>query len=585
MADVFISYARSSEAQADAVTDALRAEGFSVWRDDELPAHRAYGEVIEERLAAARAVVVLWSSDALRSQWVRAEADAARNAGTLVQASLDRAVPPLPFNQIQCADLDGWSGDMTAPGWLKLRDSVAALAGQGPIATRRRTGEKISVCVLPFQNMSGDPEQEYFSDGISEDITTDLSKVSALEVIARNTAFTYKGKAVDVCDVARKLGVSHVLEGSVRKAGTRVRITAQLIDGSTGGHLWAERFDRDLTDIFAIQDEISKAIVDSLKVKLLPSEKKAIENHGTSDVEAYNLYLMARQEWIGGSHGDPRREERVIRICKRALEIDHEYARAWALLAIAQSGLRFGFGRSGDDGTGAAKKALAIDPTLPEAHCALLRRLIEDQRYEEAEAQLTEALRFNPNSWELNKEAARVHCRQKHLEESAYHLAKCAELDECDYYDRGMLMTYLHALGRTDELQRVARESLDLAKGLLRKDPGSSSGFNLGVRALAVLGDVGQAREWIDRAILLDSDNLNLRYNLGAICAAHLNDPDAALELIGTALQRAGGTLIRWARVDPDIDSLRDDPRFETMIAEAERRAGTTSPKLSPAIS
>jgi adenylate cyclase len=585
MADVFISYARLSEAQADAVANALRAEGFSVWRDDELPAHRTYGEVIEERLAAARAVVVLWSAEAVKSHWVRAEADTARAAGTLVQASVDRSVPPMPFNQIQCADLDGWSGDIALPGWRKLRDSVAALAGQSRIESRRRTDRKISICVLPFQNMSGDPEQEYFSDGISEDITTDLSKISALEVIARNTAFTYKGKAVDVCDVGRKLDVSHVLEGSVRKAGTRVRITAQLIDGSTGGHLWAERFDRDLTDIFAIQDEISKAIVDALKVRLLPAEKKAIENRGTSDVEAYNLYLMARQEWIGGSHGDPRREERVIRICGRALEVDHEYARAWALLAIAQSGLHYGFGRSGDDGADAAQKALAIDPTLPDAHCALLRRLIEDRRYEEAEAQLTEALGFNPDSWELNKEAARLHCRQKHLEQSAYHLAKCAALDECDYYDRGMLMTYLHALGRSDELKRVAAESFNLAKGLLQKDPGSSSGFNLGVRALAVLGDVRQAREWIDRAILLDSDNLNLRYNLGAICAAHLNDPDAALRLIGTALQKAGGTLIRWARVDPDVDSLRDDPRFEMMIAEAERRTGTPSAELSSAAS
>ena len=127
--------------------------------------------------------------------------------------------------------------------------------------------------MLPFVNMSGDAEQEYFSDGISEDITTDLSKVSALEVIARNTAFTFKGQSVDVCDVARKLGVSHVLEGSVSKAGNRVRITAQLIDGASGGHIWADRFDRDLTDIFAIQDEISAGHRRALKIKLLPREK------------------------------------------------------------------------------------------------------------------------------------------------------------------------------------------------------------------------------------------------------------------------------------------------------------------------
>src|SRR4051812_38562771 len=263
MSHVFISYARSSEPQAQRVAEALRTEGYEVWRDDELPAHRAYADVIEERLKSAQAVVVLWSAEAAKSQWVRAEADVARNAGTLVQASLDGTVPPMPFNQIQCADLNGWDG-ADGRGWSKLKDSVAAL-GSTPQAEKQRRPRsgKPSICVLPFANMSGDSEQEYFSDGISEDITTDLSKVSALAVTARNTAFTFKGQAGDVTEIARKLGVGHVLEGSVRKAGGRVRINAQLIDGASGDQVWAERYDRDLTDIFAIQDEISKAIVDA----------------------------------------------------------------------------------------------------------------------------------------------------------------------------------------------------------------------------------------------------------------------------------------------------------------------------------
>ena len=138
----------------------------------------------------------------------------------------------------------------------------------------------MSICVLPFANMSGDPEQEYFSDGISEDITTDLSKISALDVVARNTAFGFKGQNADVKEVARLLKVSHVLEGSVRKAGNRIRINAQLIDGSTGKHLWADRFDRDLTDVFEIQDQISKAIVDALQLRLLPQEKKRSKTAG-----------------------------------------------------------------------------------------------------------------------------------------------------------------------------------------------------------------------------------------------------------------------------------------------------------------
>ena len=242
--DVFISYARPSEEEAHRIAELLREQGFSVWRDDELPAHRAYSDVIEERLKSAKAVVVLWSGESAKSHWVRAEADAAREAGTLVQATLDGALPPMPFNQIQCADLNGWGGDTSSPGWKKLEGSLSALArktvgdGDSVVSTDRKAQTvRASICVLPFVNMSGDSEQEYFSDGISEDITTDLSKISALEVVARNTAFSFKGQSPDVKEVAKQLSVSHVLEGSVRKAGSRVRINAQLIDGSTGKHL------------------------------------------------------------------------------------------------------------------------------------------------------------------------------------------------------------------------------------------------------------------------------------------------------------------------------------------------------------
>ena len=168
MPQVFVSYARSTEAQAQQVADALRALGHEVWRDDELPAHRAYSEVIEERLQAAGAVVVIWSAEAVKSQWVRAEADAAREKGTLVQVSVDGTVPPMPFNQIQCADLQGWAGDDSAPGWRKVKGSITALLGasSGP-GPRNPKRDKVSICVLPFANMSGDAEQEYFSDGIS----------------------------------------------------------------------------------------------------------------------------------------------------------------------------------------------------------------------------------------------------------------------------------------------------------------------------------------------------------------------------------------------------------------------------------
>ncbi|HEY2483145.1 MAG TPA: TIR domain-containing protein, partial [Caulobacteraceae bacterium] len=365
MSDIFISYARSTAVQAQAIAEALRALGYGVWRDDELPAHRAYSEVIAERLEAAKAVVVVWSAEAVKSEWVQSEADRARAEHKLVQLSVDGAPLPMPFDRIQCADLAGWAGDPAAPGWRKVLESVAALLGDAAPEPARRPAPartKVSICVLPFANISDDPQQEYFSDGISEDIITDLSKVSALSVTARNNAFTFKGKAIEVQEVARRLNVSHVLEGSVRKAGGRVRITAQLIDGAAGDHLWAERWDRDLTDIFALQDEISQAIVAALKLKLLPEEKKALGQRGTENVEAYNLYLMARDYLDTGNQGDPRRTDAMIRLTRRAIELDPTYARAWALLAYAQV-TAFQEGKGSDDGMAAAERALKLDAT------------------------------------------------------------------------------------------------------------------------------------------------------------------------------------------------------------------------------
>ncbi len=577
MADVFISYARPDEGQAERVAEALRAMGYNVWRDDQLPAHRAYADVIQERLGSADAVVVLWSAEAAKSQWVRAEADTARAAGKLVQANLDGTLPPMPFNQIQCADLKDWDGDNGAAGWRKLTSSVASLAGRGEDKDQRREALRdLSICVLPFANMSGESEQEYFSDGISEDITTDLSKVSALEVIARNTAFTFKGQSVDVCDVARRLGVTHVLEGSVRKAGSRVRITAQLIDGRSGGHVWAERYDRDLTDIFAIQDEISKAIVAALKVKLMPEEKKAIEQRGTTNVEAYNLYLLARQYWVTGNHGDMRREERVMRICKRAVEIDPYYAQAWALLAIAQSNLRYGFGYEIDDGYAAAHTALAIDPSIAEAHCVLARRLEEKGRIDDALAELHKGLSINPESWELNKALGNFFTFRGQVAESIPHFEKAAAVIETDYHAWGMLMSCHFALGDEQRGRHAAKNTLQQVEQVLSQDPSNGAAVSFGVSALAVLGERERAREWMERALLVDPDNLNMRYNFACALARDLDDGEAALRMLESCIPKLKGSLGN-IEFDPDLDSIRDNPRFQKILADAKKRRGLKS--------
>ncbi|HEY1447455.1 MAG TPA: TIR domain-containing protein [Caulobacteraceae bacterium] len=574
MSDVFISYARSTASQAQQVAEALRALGYGVWRDDELPAHQDYSKVIEERLRAAKAVVVVWSAEAVKSRWVCAEADVAHEAGTLVQLSLDGAIPPLPFNRIQCADMRGWSGDLDAPGWRKVAASVADLLGAAPEGrTPQSHARKLSICVLPFANMSGDPEQEYFSDGISEDVITDLSKVSALEVVSRNTAFSFKGKAVEVGEVARKLNVSHVLEGSVRKAGGRVRITAQLIDGSRDSHIWADRYDRDLTDIFALQDEISEAIVAALKLKLLPEEKKAIERRGTDDAEAYDLYLMARQHWVSGNEGDPRRVEAMIRLTRRAVEIDPNYARAWALMGRAQTSLRFNHSRRDIDSWETVEKTLAVDPELAEAHALKAIHLRYEGRLDEAAAEAEIALRLDPESYDANRAAAHVNFNLGRIAGSVPYWEKAAALMEADFTCAAMLMTSYTALGDAEGIRRSARMTVERAETALAQDRSNGSALGYGVGALAALGEAERARDWARRALLIDPDNMNMRYNLGCALSAQLGDIDGAIDLLGPYFARATeADEVSYAKIDPDLDAIRNDPRFQAMIAEAEAR-------------
>jgi adenylate cyclase len=468
-------------------------------------------------------------------------------------------------------------GNPELPEKLRRPKSTES-ALQSPTLTRpaqktEPARERFAICVLPFANMSGDAEQEYFSDGISEDIITDLSKVSALHVVSRNTAFTFKGRSVDVRQLAAQLNVSHVLEGSVRKAGGRVRITAQLIDGSKDSHVWAERYDRDLNDIFVLQDEISHAIVDALRIKLLPEEKKAIERHGTENVEAYNLYLMARQSYATGFEGDSQVNEAIIRLCRRAVEIDPDYAEAWALTAMAEMLLRSTLGRGGDGGLAAAQRALELNANLAEAHAVKARIFSEEKREDEACGEIETALRLDPESHQVNKCAALLRFRQQRLEEAIRYFEKAVALEEGDFGSSGMLITCYTALGNREGARRAAEITLARAEKVLARDRNNGSAVGHGSDALAVLGQGERAKEWMRRALLINPENLSMRYNFVCALANHLNDKEGALEMLGPAFEKMGTGLINHARVDPDLNCIREDPRFKAMAADAEARA------------
>ena len=426
------------------------------------------------------------------------------------------------------------------------------------------TDTKPSIAVLPFTNMSGDPEQEYFSDGISEDIITDLSKISGLFVVGRHTSFAYKAKSDHLERIATELGVRFLLEGSVRKVGNRIRITGQLIDGTTGGHLWAERYDRDLTDIFAIQDEITKAIVDQLKVRILPEEKEVLGQPPTANVEAYTLYLRGREYF----HSPTKTFLGLARqMFVRAAELDPAFARAYAGIANCDARLVgwYGVRVPLEDILAMANKALALDPRLAEAHAARGEALRVAGRSDEAIAAFERALELDPNCYEANLAYARHARGIGQLDRSAGLFIRALEINPDDYQAPLLIQSILSALGRADEAEKYARLGLARAEEALRLHPEGSRPAQLGAGVLAWLGEREDAIRWIERALWIDPSDAQAQYN--AACAwALLGEVERALDVLeGWAKQ--GGVLARnWLERDPDLDPLRSHPRYAELL-------------------
>ncbi len=434
-------------------------------------------------------------------------------------------------------------------------------------ATRAAQLSRLSIAVLPFTNMSGDPEQEYFSDGITEDIITDLSKVSTLNVVSRNTVFTFKGKAVNIAQIGRQLNVGHVLEGSVRKAGGRVRITAQLIDALNDSHVWAERYDRDLNDIFALQDEIAEAIVAALKVKLLPAEKKAIETRSTQDPEAYQIYLQGRYHL---SHHGVKNLEIAIRLGQRALEIDPQYARAWALIAVCQSALRVR-GEEGDSGLAAAEKALALDPTLAEAHAARGRVLADLGRFDEAVAAHEESLRLEPDSPEARFNYGRTCFLLGRNQAAIEHFERSARASETSFGSLSFMAQVYQTLGRDEDARNAARRGLERIEREIVAHPDNALAMSFGVGLLVLLGENERAKEWISRTLIVEPDDVVIRFNL-ACSLAQMNEPEQALDLLESSVSRMAA-IVDWIKNDTDLAALRGHPRYRALVARREARS------------
>jgi len=445
-------------------------------------------------------------------------------------------------------------------------ESPAAPGTKDEEPTQHQQLEKPSVAVLPFNNMSGDPEQEYFSDGITEDIITDLSNVSGLFVVARNTAFTYKGKPVKVQQVAQELGVRFILEGSVRKAGSRVRVTGQLIHGKDGGHVWAARFDRDLTDIFAIQDEITHAIVEQLKVKLLPQEKRSIKQTPTDNVEAYTFYLRGRQ-FI------ERRSKAYYQLARqmfaKAVELDPLYARAYAGIADCDSFLFLHYHVEDvviEDILATSAKALALDSGLAEAHASRGLALSLEKRYDEATAEFEQAIALDPNSFEGHYFYGRACFTQGKLERAAALFERVAEVKPDDYQSLILLIQIYRSLGRDADKKNAARRGVERAERDLTLHPDNPRSAYLGAAALVVLGENDRAREWLSRALAIDPHDIWTQYNAACIYT-NLGDIERAFDVLERVLPHAGHELkAGWIKHDSDLDPLRNHPRYQKIL-------------------
>ena len=424
--------------------------------------------------------------------------------------------------------------------------------------------EKPSIAVLPFDNMSNDPEQDYFSDGITEDIITDLSQISGLFVLARNTVFTHKGNPVNVRRAAKQLGVSHVVEGSVRKAGSRVRINAQLIDGATGGHVWASRYDGTLDDIFELQDEITYKIVSALKVNLLPEEQSAIAEAATQNVDAYTFYLRGREHQHAMTMDDLVKAHEMF---AQAIQLDAAYARAYAGIADCKTLLRiFGDRKVNiDEILENSAKAIELDHRLAEAHASHGFALLHSGQSEDALLAFEKALELDSASYEVNYFFG-TYCRVNGLHERGITLFERASEVNPDEFVALTLMASLCAIvGRTNDAASANRHIVIRTRRALSKSPNDEKAALLCAIALANLGRADDAYEMAALAEKTVNDS-NGRYNLACVYA-RIGDSPRALDFLEISVPDWPAVEWSWVWEDPDLISLRGEERFTALKA------------------
>jgi TolB-like protein/Flp pilus assembly protein TadD len=420
-----------------------------------------------------------------------------------------------------------------------------------------------SIAVLPFADLSAEHDQEYFSDGVAEEILNALTKVAGLHVPARTSCFAFRGTNVDARVIGKRLGVEAFLEGSIRKAGNRLRIMVQLVETQNGYHLWSERFDREIEDIFAIQDEIARSVLDALGLSLTQREERRFLKLSTTNVQAYEFYLRGRklfQTWTR------QNMEFARQMFARAVAIDSEFALAWAGLAKTYVDL-YRWGRNSRDLQEAQRTsahALKLDPNLAEAHVAIGQALAIQRRFEDAAAEFEKAIELDPTSFDAYYFYARSSFEAGDLEKAVQLFEKAHRSRPEDYQATALRALTLHELHRADEAREADEYAVSLVNKYLELNPNEARAYSLGANSLARLGEREHSRQWSEQSIALAPNDPVILYN-AACNLAQLGEHDRALDGLERSIE-AGVAVGDWIKHDPDFENLRDHPRFQAIV-------------------
>lgn len=623
MSDVFVSYKAEDRHRVQPLVSALQADGLDVWWDVQIGGGAAWRDSIERELSAARCVIVVWSKRSVgpAGSFVRDEASRSMERGTYLPVRIDASRPPLGFGETQMLSLAGWKGNPDDP---RIRDVVECArsiianeprplaGGSHPAAVSRRMvialaagasavaaggawfllkpalgNAQDSIAVMPFANLSGDPAQAYFSDGMAEELRNSLSRIAQLKVVARNSSEAVRND--DAKTAAQKLGVGNILTGSVRRSPTIIRVSAQLVDGKTGLERWTESFDRPLGDVLAIQSSIAENVAQALSIQLGNS---VLEVGGTHNPEAHDLILR-----VAFGRGDDSEQgmRRSLQSIDAAIALDPNYAEAFAVKAAVLNGYIGNFARTpADTAAGladaklAADRAIALAPRLPVAYSALASVLRNQTRFRPAFAaaqhavelpghnaqalrtyavylaqlgRAPDALRIlpqataldplNPGSFEVEAE---VHYDLHQFDSAIASARHALQLGPGRNRVRGFLGNSLFMLGRADE-----------ATAEYSKMPPDDVHALMGLSAISgASGDIRRSDELLDRMRATFGDNASYQY---AQIYAQRRQPDLAIGSLRTAVAVHDPGLA-GIRVDPFLNPIRNDQRLAAITRQ-----------------